>query len=484
MIKSPTSIAVATALAFGTLVPQVARAEVNLDNLLSILQATNDGGWAKVSLNAFSSAWPDASDTVLAGSSYANPLGVIRAWSSFAWDSKRGDLILFGGGHANYAGNEVYRWHGTTQQWERASLPSDVVLAQAAQSIYIAKDGGLNAPMSQHTYDNNEYLAVADRFITLGGAAFNSGGGQFVQNQDGSLRSTGPYLWDPSKADGNKVGGTSGSGVDITRQGGSMWQNRDTVGTLTTVTGLNIPIGAADGTTAATVENGKDVIYFTSSQGKSHLMKYTINDVNDPSKDTVQVVGGWFGGAEAYGAAGFDPVTGLYVALSTVNDTFVVWDTHAPNGFLNLSTKVTPTLIGATEFKGDGISGLDWDPETGSFLIWSGTGDVWELKAPTSGVISDQWTLELVTDGSTFADGQAPAGGDWLLTGGGVRGKWKYISNLHAFMALDGTADGSVWLYRPDGWTNPVPEPETYAMLLGGLGILALAMRRRQVTHA
>lgn len=37
----------------------------------------------------------------------------------FRVDSKRGDLLLFGGGHANYAGNEVYR----QRQYAHAGVP-------------------------------------------------------------------------------------------------------------------------------------------------------------------------------------------------------------------------------------------------------------------------------------------------------------------------------------------------------------------------
>src|SRR3546814_4157205 len=73
-----------------------------------------------------------------------------------AWDSARGDLIFWGGGHANYPGNEIYLWHSSTLEWERASLPSEVV--KVADARFEAIDGYLNAPTSSHTYDNSEYL--------------------------------------------------------------------------------------------------------------------------------------------------------------------------------------------------------------------------------------------------------------------------------------------------------------------------------------
>src|SRR3546814_11632322 len=90
-----------------------------------------------------------------------------------AWDSARGDLIFWGGGHANYPGNEIYLWHSSTLEWERASLPSEVV--KVADARFEAIDGYLNAPTSSHTYDNSEYLPIVDRFMVTGGAAYNPG---------------------------------------------------------------------------------------------------------------------------------------------------------------------------------------------------------------------------------------------------------------------------------------------------------------------
>ena len=116
-------------------------AAADLGNLQGILGGMQAGSWAQVNLNAFDSVYPDLADRPLAGTSYANPDKVIGAWSSFAWDSRRGDLILFGGGHGNYAGNEVYRWHGGTQRWELSSLPSNVTgYAVSGGTLYVRSE--------------------------------------------------------------------------------------------------------------------------------------------------------------------------------------------------------------------------------------------------------------------------------------------------------------------------------------------------------
>ncbi len=84
-----------------------AHAQAPSDRLASLLSATPPGGWVKASTNFYSDAWPTGAD---ATNSW--PGAVVRAWSSFAWDSGRGNMMLWGGGHANYVGNEMYVWNG------------------------------------------------------------------------------------------------------------------------------------------------------------------------------------------------------------------------------------------------------------------------------------------------------------------------------------------------------------------------------------
>ncbi len=75
--------------------------------------------------------------------------------------------------------------------------------------------------------EENQHLPLADRFITFGGAVFNSGG--LFRDLDAAgtaIVPSGPWMWDPAKAYPNKVGGTTGSGYLPTIVGGSMLSNR------------------------------------------------------------------------------------------------------------------------------------------------------------------------------------------------------------------------------------------------------------------
>ena len=191
------------------------------------------------------------------------------------------------------------------------------------------------------------------------------------------------------------------------------------------------------------------------------------------------LVGPWTSGPVSYGSAGYDPVSGFYVSMSTggTDSPFVVWNTRTP-GAGNSGRAVTFAMASGTDaITLPGLAGIDWNPALGAFLVWNGAGSVWSLTLPESGVVSDVWELEQMTDGELLAAGAFPT----LSTNNtGVRGKWKYIPNLNAFIALDDSSAGNVWLYRPNGWSNPVavPEPETVALMLVGLGLVGWIAHR------
>src|SRR5262252_3481304 len=97
-------------------------------SLLPLIVQAPENGWFRVNVNRFKDVWtPDYLEPYM-GALNRSPSRIIYAWSGFAWDSNRGDLILYGGGHANYGGNDVYRWHSSNFLWERASLPSDIYI--------------------------------------------------------------------------------------------------------------------------------------------------------------------------------------------------------------------------------------------------------------------------------------------------------------------------------------------------------------------
>ncbi|MCW5632277.1 MAG: fibronectin type III domain-containing protein [Rubrivivax sp.] len=414
-----------------------------------------EGEWRRVNLNSFSEAWTPASLRPLMGSSNPEPAAIITAWSGFAWDSRRGDLWLFGGGHANYPGNDTYRWRGQTQRWERASLPSEVVSLglSSRPDLFQSIDGPDAAPTAAHTYDNNLYLPLADRLITFGGGAYNSGG-TFVRRVGGSsFRETGPYLFDPSRADGNMVGGSTGSHVQRVAPyaeilGGNMWSNRDLAGWQPTHPFL--PGAHVNGMTAYAQEDGKDVVYVVAYGNgggtDANLYRYVINELASPALDSWQRVGMYWNGTPIEGAGALDTRRRLFVRTGDAGLPFVMWDLAQADPY-NRDQVIEPSVLGEAPVWSDLRSfGMDYDPQRDAFMLWGGGAKVWQLRAPA--VAGGTWVLQRLP---LAAEAPVPAA-DF---GTGVLGKWKYIASLDAFMALQGDTDGQVWLYKPFGWRDP-----------------------------
>jgi len=434
-------------------------APASLANLMGLLTPIPEGSWVMANLNQFLDVWTPESQRVIEKNSggVASPRALIAAWSSFAWDSNRGDLILYGGGHANYGGNEVYRWRGSTRMWERASLPSQI--SQDALGNYRAIDGPDNAPVSAHTYDNNIFLPTLDRFMTFGGAAYNNGDAYLRDNGAGASRYTGPYLWDPSKADPNKVGGTTGSHVQRVAPypevvGGQMWQNRDIKLNLSGTP--NLPSAHVVGCTGYALEGGKDVVYVGAHIGNgvaNHLFRYVINDVNSPSTDSWTKIGGYYDGPQSQTACAFDPVQKLFVHVGDKTRPFLYWNVNTPSASGNIEVKLT-----FTEASGELMSrlnagsleirncGFEFDPVRRHYSLWCGGADIWTLTPPAT-VSSMGWVLLK----QTIPGGSTPT----TAVGTGILGKWKYIPNIDAFMGLQDSNAGNIWIYKPFGWQPP-----------------------------
>lgn len=458
----------------------VAQAPVQASPLLTrlegLLSSTAEGGWVKASTNLFSDAWATGS-TAVQYSSYQNPGTVVTAWSSAAWDSTRGDLLLWGGGHANYAGNEMYVWNGSTGEWGRGSLSSRI------DSNYFVVDNA--APQSAHTYDNNIYLPVNGMFLTFGGAAFQSGG-SFTTSNGSTVERAGPWLWDPTKADPNKVGGTTGSGYDPSSLGGNMWTNRQG-----NWTGTEAP-GYVNSTAAYRTENGKDVVYVTAdsqASGFQSLYRYTLGDVRNGGTDAWEKIGIMENSIAQAGAGTIDSKHNLYIrtALNAgpYTSELAVWDlskANSANPGANKDIAIQLLMEDGTPFPMNGSFGIEYDAANDELVLWDGSdkGTVWVVKIAYDANGNMLTTLTVKARPSTTV---AQPTGDFLR---GVFGKWDYIDELGAFIAVNEfssvTGDAEVWLYKPfadqsgNGGTGTVPEPGSLA-----LTFIALALMRRRL---
>ncbi|NQD36696.1 hypothetical protein HPT27_06635 [Permianibacter sp. IMCC34836] len=462
--------------------------------MLSQVAGLPENSWWLASRNAFHEVWTPAAQRPLNRGRSAEPSRLITAWGGFAWDSKRSSLWLFGGGHGDYSGNDVYVWQAQDGRWQRAALPSEI--RRDEHGIEMAIDGVDMAPIASHTYDNNVYLPRLDRLLSFGGAAYNNGDAWRRSTADGKVVRTGPYLFDVARADGSKLGGSSGSQVQRepnapAPEGAQLWQNRDSYeapqeGTLT-------PSNHVNGCTAYSEENAEDVVYVAARVGKGtalNLFRYRILDIAKPTADSWQHVGGYWQGPSDQTACGYDPVHQLLVRTGSSKAPFLFWSLQQPGP--ENRQQVMPYTDTDGSFKRALAQkrfrprdcGLDYDRKRNRFALWCGGQAVWVLapSADTSkatatdmsnkgtpksapGNETSTTNTELTASTADIAD-DSESRTPWRLSllpdhslmipeperGNGVLGKWHYAPELDVFVALQNGREGLVWFYKPANW--------------------------------
>jgi len=127
--------------------------------------------------------WYEAPDSKLSASGVwppqpvppGNPTAIVRAWSGGAYDVKRDRLILHGGGHGDYAGNELYVFDIKTFKWSRPWGPSKEVpnIRLEPEGADAYSDGN---PASVHSYGGLVYLPVQDKLWRGGGGLWSGSG--------------------------------------------------------------------------------------------------------------------------------------------------------------------------------------------------------------------------------------------------------------------------------------------------------------------
>jgi hypothetical protein len=132
----------------------------------SIALTTNGGNaWQTVSNTMMHGACPSNNWGGLAYPFYSMCPNVVDAWSGGVADTKRNRLIVWGGGHSNYSGNEIYALNlaGTSSTVTRLTDPS---AWNYSLSYEVNPDG---TPTSRHTYNDLVYLPVQDALFSFSG---------------------------------------------------------------------------------------------------------------------------------------------------------------------------------------------------------------------------------------------------------------------------------------------------------------------------
>ncbi len=250
------------------------------------------------------------------------PRAVVEAWSGGAYDSRSRQLVVVGGGHADYGGNEVYAFDLDSLEWKRLTEPS-ALRRQGGQ--FLTVDG---TPVSRHTYDGVQYLPKLDRLFMFGGSMWRHG------NPTDRL----PWLFDPTAKQWRSGAAAPHSGFPATA--------------LHPETGL---------------------VYVRT---RNRLMSY------DPAVDRWQVLinDGWFRG----GTAVIEPASNRMFAVNRDGTWFV--DLDKPRFLVSnrICQSPTPGCWSLVPNSGDEAMrrarpGLALDPKTGRILAWAGGPDVHSL---------------------------------------------------------------------------------------------------------
>lgn len=433
----------------------------------ALLQAASENSWIKLNLNFFSTAWPDVDyQPMMDSGRISSPGAIIVAWSSFALDDANGRIILFGGGHANTSDNSPYLWNASTRRWSQGFLPTDNVFS-AVSGLWHNVESWQASPASAHTYGNNAYLPVLNRFITFGGAAWNTGHAYFVTDSQGAeIRPLPCYTLDLTLAGLGYVGGSTGSNVKrnstagLNLTGANAWGPRDYLLDHPSTTATNFLRGHLEGFVAYRKENNHDVLYARCNPnvGGSADTLVRIEFVNnDYHNDLISIVGTGAGSFHSDQGGALDSVNNVVLACGYPAQPIECWNLNTA-GPANAIVNVPAADVGgagkasylaamaahfATRPQSSGM-GVLFDVERARFVMWGGLAQLWTTSTPSN--LSTGWTIEQLP--------AAVSDPPQYTTETGVHGKWKYSAAMDCYIGVVNASNGDVWAYKPANW-NP-----------------------------
>jgi len=131
---------------------------------INAIDAMAPGTWLEVTGSNLSAVYPDP---VPAG----DPASIMTTWSGGAYDTTRNRLLVMGGGHGDYAGNEVYAFDIDSLSWSRITEPS--FAGGAGTYSGLQSD---DTPASFHSYNSLCYLESIDTLMSFGVQGINPTG--------------------------------------------------------------------------------------------------------------------------------------------------------------------------------------------------------------------------------------------------------------------------------------------------------------------
>jgi hypothetical protein len=266
------------------------------------------------------------------------PLAIMSTWGGAAFDTKRNMLLVTGGGHNDYAGNEVYHFRLDTLKWERATDPSP--MRSTGNGQFEIADGS-EAPISFHSYDGLVYVPTIDRMFALPQASY----------QSGNTYDNYAYFYDPGAKKWTRSGAKPGFRIGPDA-GCDYWPKGDEV--------------------ICSSPNGIGVF---------NLAAKTWKQLGGDNQD--------FGRT-----AIVDPVRNIFVQVWGKQRPFAVYDLSSPSPRRNAAP-----ITGNAEFGGYGAAGLAYHTPTGRYVVWPGGREVWAVQPGPVQWTSTKYTAD---DGPSY----------------------------------------------------------------------------------
>ncbi len=184
-------------------------------------------------------------------STMAQPPNGITAFSGMAIDESNGQILLFGGGHSDYWGNEVWAWTMSARTWRKMYEPDalhNVSLSACQASVDNTNRPGMwtpsGRPISRHTYDSVEYISHLG-LMMAGGSSTYSGANE--------------YLWSDTRPSGSGCYFNSPGDVWFYNPNTNAWSYKGS--SQVDKTRVGIGVSAYDSTTRQVIVLGRTANY-------------------------------------------------------------------------------------------------------------------------------------------------------------------------------------------------------------------------------
>ncbi len=251
---------------------------------------------------------------------------VTKAWSGGAYDTNRDWYIVWGGGHGDYGGNEIYAFDINALAWSRLNDPSYDLGGNSDSGVY--PDG---TPRSVHSYGYIVYVPNIDRFCTIGAAT----------------------LYPSGNATTDKVHCNDFDNLNSPLRG---WELRSTMP-------HNGKVGAR-----AVYDSATGHVWYNGYDSRDYLMEWDPIANSWAVRTPEQSVSG------SKLSAAIDPGRGIFVDIGT----------GVTAGYYNIReagtlTKIDLNASGPTTVQSAKAPGFEYDPVSDQFIGWAGGTSVYAL---------------------------------------------------------------------------------------------------------